>query len=43
MTLKNFLKLHQDGTAMGCVSVHLLPYDYENHDYTETYFEEEDQ
>lgn len=40
MTLSNFLKLHQDGTAMGCVSIHLLPYDNEKHGYTKTYFEE---
>lgn len=43
MTLRNFLKLHQEGTAMGCVSVHLLPYDYERHGYTKTYFEEANQ
>lgn len=43
MTLKNFLKLHQDGTAIRCVSIHLLPYDHENHGYTKTYFEEADQ
>jgi hypothetical protein len=43
MTLRNFLKLHQDGTAMGCVSVHLLPYDHEKNGYTKTYFEEDRQ
>lgn len=41
MTLRNFLKLHQDGCAQGCVSIHLLP--YVEHGYTETYFEEADQ
>lgn len=43
MTLRNFLKLHQNRTAMGCVSVHLLPYDHQRHGYTKTYFEEADQ
>lgn len=43
MTLRNFLQLHQDGTATGCVSIHLLPYDDEKHGYTKTYFEEADQ
>lgn len=32
MTLRNFLRLHQDGVAMWCVSIH---------GYTETYLEEE--
>ena len=41
MTLKNFLKMHEGGTA--CVSVHQLPYDYAKHGYSETYFEEERQ
>lgn len=41
MTLKNFLKLHQNGCA--CVSVHQLPYDHVKHRYTETYFEEASQ
>jgi tetratricopeptide (TPR) repeat protein len=40
MTLRNFLKLHQDGTATRCVSIHLLPYDDEKHGYMKTYFEE---
>lgn len=43
MTLKNFLKLHQDGCAQGCVSVYQLPYDHEKHGYTKTYFEEASQ
>lgn len=43
MTLKNFLKLHQGGGALGCVSILLLPYSYEKHRYAETYFEEADQ
>lgn len=43
MTLKNFLKLHQDGCVQGCVSIQQEPYDYENHRYTKTYFEEEEQ
>ena len=43
MTLRNFLKLHQNGCVQGCVSVHRLPYDHEKHGYTETYFEEADQ
>ena len=43
MTLRNFLKLHQDGTATRCVSIHLLPYDDEKHGYMKTYFEEADQ
>lgn len=43
MTLKDFLGLHQDGVAMRCVSIQQLPYDYENHRYTNTYFEEADQ
>ena len=40
MTLRNFLKLHQDGTATRCVSIHLLPYDDEKHGYMKTYFKE---
>ena len=43
MTLRNFLKLHQDGTATRCVSIHLVPYDDEKHGYMKTYFEEADQ
>ena len=43
MTLRNFLKLHQNGVATRCVSIHLLPYDHEKHGYTKTYFEEADQ
>jgi len=43
MTLRNFLKLHQDGGAQGCVSIQLLPYNHAEHGYTETYFEEADQ
>lgn len=43
MTLRNFMKLHQGGAAMRCVSIHLLPYDSEKHRYTKTYFEEADQ
>ena len=39
MTLRNFLKLHQDGTATRCVSIHLLPYDDKKHGYMKTYFE----
>lgn len=42
MTLKNFLKLHQDGYVDG-VSIHQLPYDYDRNGYTKTYFEEESQ
>ena len=41
MTLKNFLKLHQDGTAQGCVTIQQLPYDYQKHGYSKKYFEEE--
>lgn len=40
MTLKNFLNLHDGGCVQNCVSVQQLPYDYENHRYTKTYFEE---
>lgn len=40
MTLKNFLKLHQNGCAQDCVSIHQEPYDYNKHRYTKTYFEE---
>lgn len=36
MTLRNFLKLHQDGTVQGCVSVL-------EKDNSKTYFEEERQ
>lgn len=43
MTLRNFLKLHQDGCSQDCVSVHQLPYDYGKHGYTKTYFELKDQ
>lgn len=43
MTLKNFLKLHQDGTAQGCVTIQQLPYDYQKHGYSKKYFEEERQ
>lgn len=43
MTLRNFLKLHQNGGAQNCVSVQQLPYDYDKHRYTRTYFEEESQ
>lgn len=39
-TLGNFLKLHRDGRAMDCVSVHQLPYSHRKHGYTRTYFEE---
>ena len=41
MTLKNFLRLHQNGCA--CISIHKLPYDDSKHGYAETYFEESDQ
>lgn len=43
MTLRNFMKLHQEGAATECVSIHQLPYDYEKKCYTKTYFEEADQ
>lgn len=43
MTLQNFLKLHQGGCVLGCVSIHKEPYDYDNHRYTKTFFEEVDQ
>lgn len=43
MTVKNFLKLHQDGCVQGCVSIQQEPYDHEKHGYTKTYFEESDQ
>lgn len=43
MRLERFLKLHQGGTSMGCVSVHKMTYDYKKHDYTKTYFEETSQ
>ena len=42
MTLRNLLKLHQDG-CVGCVSIMQEPYDQEKHGYTKTYFEEENQ
>ncbi len=41
MTLKNFLKMHDGGSA--CVSICQEPYDYEKHGYTKIYFEETDQ
>ncbi|MDF2844062.1 MAG: hypothetical protein K0R00_2488 [Herbinix sp.] len=41
MTLRNFLKMHEGGVA--CVSIQQEPYDYNNHRYTKTYFEEEQQ
>lgn len=41
MTVKNFLKIHEGGVA--CVSIQQEPYDYDNHRYTKTYFEEESQ
>lgn len=43
MTLKNFLKLHQRGTAQNCVSVHQEPYNHQAHRYANTYFEEASQ
>ena len=43
MNLQNFLKLHKNGTAQSCVSVHQEPYDYQKNRYTKTYFEEADQ
>lgn len=43
MTLRNFFKMHRGGCAMGCVSVHQMPYSCENRSYQETYFEEENQ
>lgn len=43
MTLRNFLKLHQNGQAQGCVSVHQLPYSVATRRYANTYFEEADQ
>lgn len=43
MTLQNFLKMHQDGCVQNCVSIQQLPYDYDNHRYTQTYFEEASQ
>jgi hypothetical protein len=39
MTLENFLKLRNGG--VGCVSIHQLPYHYDIHRYSTTYFEEE--
>lgn len=38
MTLRNFLKMHQDGVA--CVSISQLPYNFEKHSYAKEYFEE---
>ncbi len=43
MNLRNFLKLHQDGGVQGCVSIQQEPYDFKNHRYTKTYFEEDRQ
>lgn len=43
MTLRNFLKLHKDGCAGGCISIHQLPYNYGKSGYGATYFEEENQ
>ena len=43
MNLKNFLKLHRNGRAQRCVSIHQEPYDYSKHKYTRTDFEECDQ
>ncbi len=43
MTLKNFLKLHQDGCALNCVSIQQEPYDYNKNRYAKTYFEEKSQ
>ena len=43
MTLRNFLKLHKEGSDTSYVSIYLLPYDYEKHNYTKTYFEETNQ
>lgn len=41
MNLKNFLKLHEDCGI--CVSIYQMPYNYINHGYKKTYFEEERQ
>lgn len=41
MILRNFLKMHEDCGI--CVSIHQMPYDYTNHGYKKTYFEEEGQ
>ena len=43
MTLKKFFKMHQNGCAQGCVSIHQEPYIYEKRGNTKTYFEECDQ
>lgn len=43
MRLRNFLKMHSGGCAMGCVSIHQLPYVHERHSYQKTYFEEDSQ
>lgn len=43
MTLQNFLKLHQNGCVQNCISIQQLPYDYDNHRYTKTFFEESSQ
>lgn len=43
VTLRNFLKLHQNGCVQGCISIYQEPYDYEKRRYTKRYFEEEEQ
>lgn len=43
MTVKNFLKMHQNGCAQSCISIQQLPYDHEKRCYSKTYFEECDQ
>lgn len=43
MTVKDFLQLHEGGVVQTCVSIHQEPYDHANHEYTKTYFEEENQ
>lgn len=40
MNVTNFLKMHEDGTAQNCISIHQLPYDHSKHGYVKTYFEE---
>lgn len=43
MTVKKLLKMHKEGVACRCVTIHRLPYIYDEHRYIETYFEEESQ
>ena len=43
MTVRNFLRLHKDGCAQGCVTICQEPYDWNTNKYAQTYFEEERQ